>query len=156
MNMSCFSLPIWRILIVVRSSGAWWPIFRLQGWRMGTHLKDTEKLLPGCWITISIIIVFLFFWVKPNSVNSGRASHWQSVTIKPCSFLAKLCSCFCGLCPISSASGNSCFFKISVVDWTRMEQQEISKKDFKTPDTRAGPETEKWENLNGTKFFCCL
>ena len=21
---------------------------------------------------------------------------------------------------------------------------------------RAGPQTEKWENLNGTKFFCCL
>ena len=21
---------------------------------------------------------------------------------------------------------------------------------------RAGPETEKWENLNETKFFCCL
>ena len=23
-------------------------------------------------------------------------------------------------------------------------------------DIRAGPQTEKWENLNGTKFFCCL
>ena len=22
--------------------------------------------------------------------------------------------------------------------------------------TRAGPQTEKWENLNGTNFFCCL
>ena len=22
--------------------------------------------------------------------------------------------------------------------------------------SRAGPQTEKWENLNGTKFFCCL
>ena len=21
---------------------------------------------------------------------------------------------------------------------------------------RAGPQTEKWENLNGTKFCCCL
>ena len=23
-------------------------------------------------------------------------------------------------------------------------------------DIRAGPQTEKWENPNGTKFFCCL
>ena len=32
----------------------------------------------------------------------------------------------------------------------------MNRRAFQPMYNRAGPQTEKWENLSGTKFFCCL